>query len=587
MGRATTKDANQTRGGQAWLYAAGLVLITAVAYSRVGSFEFLHYDDTLYVTKNHHVLSGLNFANLHWAFTTFEVANWQPLTWVSHMADSSMFGQSPRGPHVVNVLIHIANTLLLFWVLRRMTKMGGRSAFVAALFAVHPLHVESVAWIAERKDVLSTFFGLLALCAYALYSEKRNAIRYGAVAAFFAMSLMAKAMWVTLPFVLLLIDYWPLNRFTRETVQVGDVRSRVRTAVLEKVPLLGLTIASAVVTVMAQSQSGAVATVEQSSLVFRVANAVDAYAQYLGMFAVPHGMAAFYPHPGASISLLKVAIEGLVLVAISMALVFVWKRRPSAIVGWCWYLGTLVPVIGIVQVGSQAYADRYTYLPTIGLSFALVWLISDGARRLKLAPSVLPVIAVLIAMACTALTWVQTGYWRDDEVLWRRALAVTENNYRAHANLAHALNRTKDAEDAREAVPHFVAAAELYPDNPRTFVGLGNALESLGRLEEAVEAHRKAIAIDENHANAYINLGALIARMGQYEEGVRHLERALELDPVNPEGHNNLGVVYAVGGDFIRAIRHFEEALRLRPGYSSAEGNLARAIQTQRAQSGR
>ncbi len=565
-----------------WLYAAGLAVITLAAYGRVWSFEFLHYDDTLYVTKNPFVLSGLSIGNIQWALTSLEVANWQPLTWISHMWDVSLFGQRSSGPHGVNLLIHLANTLLLFWVLRRMTGAEGRSAFVAALFAVHPLHVESVAWIAERKDVLSTFFGLWALCAYALYSEKRNPIRYAAVVLFFAMSLMAKAMWVTFPFVLLLIDYWPLKRFEAAPGKHDDLRSRISRAVLEKIPLLGLTIASSVVTVIAQSRGGAVASSEHTTLLYRLANAIDAYTQYLGMFLVPRGMAAFYPHPGTSISLPKVAVEAVVLLAISLVVLRMWKSRPYAFVGWAWYLGTLVPVVGILQVGSQAYADRYTYLPTIGLSFALVWLACDAARRLKVAQPVLTGLAVAIALVCAVLTWVQSGYWRNDETLWRHAVEVTDNNYRAYANLGHALRRTGTTEGAAEAIANYVKAVELFPNNPRTFVGLGMALEVLGRTNEAAEAYQKAIAIDETHANAFVNLGALSVKLGQNDEALRLLEHGLSLDPRNAEGHNNLGAIYAMRGDFPQAIRHFQEAVRLRPGYTNAEKNLARALQTQR-----
>jgi len=582
MESMVTNSEGQTHSATTWLYAVALAVVTLAAYGRVWSFEFLHYDDTLYVTKNPYVLSGLSVSNIRWAFTTFDVANWHPLTWISHMADISMFGQSPRGPHGVNLFLHLANTLLLFWVLRRMTKAEGRSAFVAALFAVHPLHVESVAWIAERKDVLSTFFGMLALSAYALYSEKRNPGWYCAVLAFFAMSLMAKAMWVTFPFLLLLIDYWPLNRFADRNGAKGETRAQIKRAVLEKIPLLGLTIGSSVVTVIAQSRSGAVASVDQSSLFFRVANAIDAYAQYLGMFLLPRGMAGFYPHPHASISLARVAVAAVVLTVITVAAIRVWKKQPHVFVGWFWYLGTLVPVIGILQVGSQAYADRYTYLPTVGVSFAIVWLICDGARRLKLAPAVLPTVGVLITVVAATLTWVQSGYWRTDEALWRRAVEVTDDNYRAYANLGHALKRTGGAPEATEAITNFVKAAELYPNNPRTFVGLGIALEKLNRLEEAEEAYLRAITIDEMHANAYVNLGALSVKRKDFERGIAMLQKGLSIEPMNPEGHNNMGAVYAMRGDFSQAITHFQEAIRLRPGYTNAENNLARAIQMQR-----
>ncbi len=584
MNATERKGDINTRNGAAWVYFIALAVVTLFAYGRVWSFEYLHYDDTLYVTKNPHVLSGLSFANIQWAFGTLDVANWQPLTWISHMADVSVFGQSSRGPHGVNLFIHIANTLLLFWVLRRLTKAEGQSAFVAALFAVHPLHVESVAWISERKDVLSTLFGMLALCAYALYSERRNPMRYAAVVLFFAMSLMSKSMWVTFPFVLLLIDYWPLNRFASQEGNANDLRKRALRAAVEKIPLLGLTIASSVITVIAQSRVGAVASGDHSPLIYRLANAIDAYAQYLGLFLFPRGMAAFYPHPGSSISLAIVAVEAVVLLAISLAVLRMWKSRPHAFVGWAWFVGTLIPVIGLVQVGSQAYADRYAYLPTVGLSIAIVWLACDVARNLKVAPVVLTGIAVLITLVSASLTWVQSGYWRDDETLWRHAIEVTDNNYRAYANLGHALKRSGDVEGATEAVSFFVKALELYPDNPRTYVGLGMALDTLGRTAEAAKAYRKAIDVDETHANAYVNLGVLTVKAGDIDNARQLLEHGLGLDPLNAEGHNNLGAIYASQGDFSRAKAHFQEAIRLRPAYTNAKNNLARAVQMEQSQ---
>jgi Flp pilus assembly protein TadD len=561
-----------------------LAAVTIAAYSSVGSFEFLHYDDPDYVTKNHMVLNGLSVEGIRWAATTNHFANWSPLTWISHMADTTFFGLGPKGPHLTNLVLHIFNTLLLFWVLRRMTGADGRSAFVAALFAVHPMHVESVAWIAERKDVLSTFFGMLALCAYAWYSKKRSILRYTAVFLLFACSLMAKSMWVTFPFLLLLLDYWPLGRFAPAKKGDPAFQANIQFAVIEKLPLLGLTIVTAVLTVWAQGSSGAVADTETFPMILRVMNAVDAYTQYVLLFFVPQGLAAFYPHPGPSISMLRVVIGGLFLVGVTVAGLSTWRSRPHVIVGWFLFLGTLVPVIGIVQVGSQAYADRYTYLPYVGLSIALVWLAGDAMRKLKFPAAATTTIAVAITLVAAALTKVQTEHWRNDEALWRHAVAVTENNYRAYANLGHALKREKTPEDSVEAISYYVKAAELYPNNPRTYVGLGDALEHLDRLNEAESAYRRAIAIDGNHPNAYINMGALYFKMKKFDDAVRVLEHGLRLDPLNAEGHNNLGSMYAMRGDFDRGITHFQQALRLRPGYTNAQSNLDRTLRIQRGE---
>lgn len=561
-----------------------LAAVTIAAYSSVGSFEFLHYDDPEYVTENHYVLNGLSISGIRWAATSNHFANWSPLTWISHMADTTFFGLGPKGPHITNLMLHIANTLLLFWVLRRMTGADGRSAFVAALFAVHPMHVESVAWIAERKDVLSTFFGMLALCGYAWYSEKRSVLRYAVVFVFFACSLMAKSMWVTFPFVLLLLDYWPLGRFALAKKSDPKLKARIQFAVVEKLPLLGLSIITAALTVWAQRSSGAVATVETFPIFLRLMNAVDAYTQYILLFFVPRGLTAFYPHPGPTLSMLRVAFGGLLLAGVTIAGLRVWRSHPHMIVGWFLYLGTLVPVIGIVQVGSQAYADRYTYLPYVGLSIALVWLAGDAIGKLKFPAAVTTIVAVAITLVAAALTKIQTEYWRDDEALWRHAIAHTENNYRAYANLGHTLKRKKTAEDSVEAISFYVKAVEFYPNNPRTFVGLGDVLGHLDRLDEAEAAYRNAIAIDPDYPNSYINLGALFYRMQKFDNAVRVLEHGLRLDPLNPEGHNNLGSMYSMRGDFALGIAHFQEALRLRPGYESAKSNLDRTIRIQRGE---
>jgi tetratricopeptide (TPR) repeat protein len=537
----------------------GLVALVALVYAPVRNHAFVNFDDTQYVSENAAVASGLSRSGVRWAFSTTHAGNWHPLTWLSHMLDVQLFGMDAGAHHVMNAALHAANSLLLFWLLQGLTGALGRSAFVAAVFAAHPLHVESVAWIAERKDVLSAFFGLLCLLAYHAYVRERGAARYALVVATFALALMAKPMPVTLPLLMLLLDWWPLAR-TRETP--------LRRLLLEKAPLLALSAASSVVTLWAQQQAGAVKGLEQLPLARRAANAVVAYVGYIGLTLWPSGLAPLYPYPPA----IPTATWSAALAVILLVSVFVLREargRPSQAVGWLWYLGMLVPVIGLVQVGSQPMADRYMYLPMVGL---LLMLASGVPERVP--PRALPVLAALAVAGCAIVARRQVGYWHDSVALWERTLAVTRDNARAHNNHAHAL--AKQGRVA-ESVPHYEEAVRLKPDFAEAHNNFGHALAEQRRAAEAIVHYREALRLLPGYYEAHNNLGVALLESGQPDEAIVHLEQALRLRPDVAQTHNNLGVAWLRRQRLTEAERSFALALRLSPDYADARRNLALA----------
>jgi len=472
-----------------------LSVATLAVFAQVVGFEFVDYDDNLYVTANPHVKGGLTLAGVRWAFTTFAAANWHPLTWISLMLDWSIGGPGPRVFHLTNLILHLANALLLFFVLDRMTGRRAPAAVTAALFAIHPLHVESVAWIAERKDVLSTLFMLLTLLAYAGFVERPGLVRRVAVVLLFALGLLAKPMLVTLPVLLLMLDAWPLRR-----------KEPWRHLVLEKAPLFALSIATGVMTLVAQRQGGTVGSLTLYPLRVRVANAVVATATYLGKAIWPTRLAPFYPHPGASLGAWTVAGSALVLAALTLWTIHVRRRRPYLLFGWAWYLVTLAPVAGIVQVGWQARADRYTYIPLIGIFLGVVWAVSD---RFADRPALLGSLASAALVTLGIGAFVQAGYWRDSETLFRRAIAVTDNNSVAHNNL-------------------------------------GTALLRRGLLPQAEEQFAEAVRIDPSFADAHSNLGVALGRQGEIDEAILEFRRALDLDPDHADARRNLGRAEAI-----------------------------------------
>ncbi len=542
------------------LAVCGLLLLTVVMlFCRTVNFGFVNFDDNLYVYDNPQVKSGLTAEGIVWAFTTNCARNWHPLTWLSHMLDCQFYGLESGGHHWTSVLLHAAAAILLFLVLWRMTGDLWPSAFVAALFAIHPLRVESVAWVAERKDVLSGLFFMLTLGAYVGYVHRPFSLfRYLTVVALFALGLMAKPMLVTLPLVLLLLDYWPLGRFAKPW-----------RLVVEKLPMLALSAAACVATRLAQSE--AVKSIEDISLTSRVENALVSYVSYLGNFFYPAGLAAFYPHPGDRLPLWQVAGALLLLVCISVGVLACRRRCPYLLVGWLWYLGMLVPVIGLVQVGHQAMADRYTYLPQIGLAMALVW----GANRAIVSwPHRAWLCGVASALAMAALmgcTWRQTSYWRDSETLWNHTLACTSRNALAHFNLGGALYKQGRV---AEAIVHFREVLAITPGQAVVHGDLGIALADQKKYDEAMAEYHKALQIKPDYVDVYNNLGVALYDQGRVAEAIAQYRKALDIDPRYARAHYNLGNALSADSQFDEAIAEYQQTLKIRSDYSAARDKL-------------
>jgi len=558
-----------------------LLSITLAIYWQVGNHAFLNYDDNVYVTNNPHVLGGLTGSGVIWAFTQTEKDNWFPLTWLSHMLDWQLFGAHPMGHHLVNLLLHAANTLLLFAALRRMTGAVWRPALVSALFALHPLHVESVAWVAERKDVLSTFFGFLTLLFYAGYAERPSRSRYVVTILAFALGLMAKPMLVTLPFLLLLLDYWPLDRLALSS---GDdsasknSRKKMRPSgrlpilqsVWEKAPFFALAAIVSLVTFIFQRKAGAVATTEAFPVGSRMANALVSYLHYIRQTVWPSDLSVLYPHPGTSLPMWQAAAAGFVVLGLSVLTVALRERRYVA-VGWFWYVGTLVPVIGLVQVGIQARADRYTYMPLIGLFIMIAWGIPDLVKTWAHAQTFLAILATTILAALTACTWTQLSYWTDSISLFTHALKVTTGNYTAHHDLANAL---ADRGSSEEAILHYTEALRIKPDYADAYDNWGTVLVGQGKFAEAVDRFRMALKLKPDFAEAHSNLGLAFHRQGQLQEAIAQYREAVRLNPQYAQAHNNLAAALAETGHPDEAIAHYTEAVHLRPEYFNARNNL-------------
>ncbi len=476
-----------------------LVAATVALYSRVNHFPFVNYDDGEYITNNIHVQTGLDWDTVRWAFTTYAAANWHPLTWLSHALDCQLFDLSPGGPHDVNLLLHVLNVLLLFLLLQRATGFTGRSFMVAALFALHPINVESVVWISERKNLLSMFFFLLALGAYRWYARKPRMGPYAVVAILFALGLMAKPQVITLPFVLLLWDYWPLGRLSFGKERFVPATSsatlfpekKLSWLVVEKLPLLALSLASALITMTAQSTGGATSAFDLS---VRLENALVSYARYLIKAVWPSHLALFYPHPGASLKSWQVYGALLLLLAIS-ALCVERIRRRYLLVGWLWFLGTMVPMIGLMQVGTQAMADRYAYLSFVGLFIMTCWGVTDWIEEKHFPAAILPAVSVAALIALSAVAYRQVGYWQDNVTLWSHALQVTDRNWLAENNLGRALQVQGRAD---EAIPHFFKAAEIYPADPISNMNIGAYEQQHGDWSAAIEQYKKVVSITRN-----------------------------------------------------------------------------------------
>ena len=565
--------ARQPLGWQMPLICLGLIAAVSAAYSRVTHNGFLGYDDAGYITDNAHVKAGLKWATVGWAFITNTESNWHPLTWLSHALDCQLFGLNPAGHHWMSVLIHAVNAVLLFLVLRFATGFRWRSLMVAALFALHPMNVESVAWAAERKNVLSMLFFLLTLYAYVWYTREPSRKRYAAVAGMFALALMAKPQVITLPFLLLLLDYWPLGRASFASSQSSVLgRSPDPTApvprsfsflLLEKVPLLLLSAASAVVTM--KSQVGAVHEGSHySSPLLRLETAAVSYMRYMGKAVWPTKLVAMYPHLNR---LYPVWEFGLAVLLLSLITILVLRAREQRYlaVGWFWFLGSLVPMIGLVQVGDQEMADRYAYIPFIGLFVMAVWLVSDWAQARRISARWQAAPAVLCLLALSVLTYRQVSYWHDTESFWRRTIALTQDNFVAESGLAGYLRGEGKLE---EAVQHYNAAVAIRPDDLPVVLNLGVYEYEKGNLAVAIDRYQFVAAHSGNPdllAKANANLGLAYQRMGQPEKAKGYFEKSIEISPRQPSVLLKLGAMAQTGGNVHEAIQLYTRSLKLQP----------------------
>lgn len=554
-----------------WISLA-LIAINLFVYASVRHYEFVAWDDPQYITENPQVSSGLTWANVEWAFTTGHHANWHPMTWLSHMLDVQLYGMDAGMHHVTNVVFHLANTLLLFGLLHLMTGRLGRSAFVAGLFAVHPLHVESVAWVAERKDVLSTLFFLLMLWAYVEYVRNPQRNRYLLVVVLLALGLMSKPMLVTAPFVLLLLDVWPLQR-----VSLGGGSGLIREQepvwqlVREKLPLIALSIVSSIVTVLVQQQGGALQGFETFPWSLRVGNALVSYLAYIVKMLWPDPLVAFYPFP-RSVPVVWLMGAILILVATSAIVLRLIPRHPYLAVGWFWYLGTLIPVIGLVQVGDQAMADRYTYIPLIGLFLMVAWGVPELLPHLEFRNIALSAAGVLVLLGCVTVARGQARSWENTVALWEHALQGSPNNYNAHTHLAVALAGQGRID---EALAHLSEAVRLEPDNAEAHNNLGAVLIRSGRIDEAVTQLSEAVHIQPAYADAHNNLGMAFARQDSLDKAIQEFQAALRINPGQASWRYNLAVTLRKKGDTRGAAREFESALNLDPTLQGARQALS------------
>ncbi|MCL4216741.1 MAG: tetratricopeptide repeat protein [Candidatus Hydrogenedentes bacterium] len=564
---ANHHDARTTR--RCVMLSVALFMVTVLAYLPALRADFVTYDDGLYVTENEHVQQGLTVDSVVWAFTNGKSGSWQPLTWLSHMLDYEVFGDAARGHHLSNVLLHGAASVLIFLALLRMTRDAAPSLFVAAVFALHPLHVESVAWVSERKDVLSAFFAMLTILAYARYARTSSRGPYVLSLVWLSLGLMAKPMLVTVPGVLLLLDYWPLKRCREPVVRTG---ARL---FLEKLPHFGLAFAFALVTLWMQRDVSAMSSLEALPLDLRIRNAVYSYAAYAGKTFWPVHLAAYYPHPRESLTWLTVGFAGTLLLAVTAVVLLLRKRAAYLPVGWFWYLGMLVPVIGIIQAGTQGMADRYMYLPMVGLTIMVAWGVAELASKVAAPPWAPRVAGVAVAAALACCTGVQAGYWRDSETLFRRALAVTENNEVAERALATVLiDGGRDA----EALPHLLRAIELDPGFAENHYHLGIIRQREGDHAAAIIAFNRAIELDPGYSQAYNNLGVTLMNLGRYSEAERAIAKAVETDSANREAVENYAGVLVAVGNYTEAESRLRPLLEESPDDAVLHTNLAAAL---------
>jgi protein O-mannosyl-transferase len=601
---------------QDWLRRPGficlfLALMTLAVYLPTAWNDFVNYDDSDYVTENVHVKSGLTWATVVWAFKTGHASNWHPLTWLSHALDCQVLGTHAGAMHLVSAGFHAVNAVLLFLVLRALTGALWRSAFVAGLFALHPLHVESVAWVSERKDVLSGLFFLLTIWAYGRHAGRSVISNQSSVISkdrttdhasrftfhvslfyllsllFFALGLMSKPMLVTTPFVLLLLDYWPLKRMQNAECGMQNAPAQGPVSfiihhssflILEKLPFFALSVASSVITFRVQRAGGAVSTA--LTLWERVANAVVSYGRYIRKTFWPDDLSVLYPHPGHW-PIWQVLVCTAVLVGVSALVAVSWRRRPYLVTGWLWFFGTMVPVIGLVQVGIQSMADRYTYVPLIGLFVMVVWGIGDlvaervaqhwGAKAMAIG-------ATVALAVCAAFSVRQVLFWKDSEALFKRAVQVTRNNYLAYNNLGfYYSGKGRKA----EAIEQYRRSLEINPSYEDALNNMGYALAGEKKFDEAIQMYQAALRVRPNHAEVHNNLGNALSEIGQTDQAIQHYLISLQQNPEHADAHNNLGIALAMKGKLDEAIPHFRAAIRYKPNDAGAHSNLGNALAVQ------
>jgi len=570
-----------------------LVAVSLAVFGQTIRYQFVNFDDDSYVYNIPAIQSGLTVKGIAAAFINQHAHNWHPLTTISHMLDCQLYGLNAGGHHATNVVLHIIAVLLLFWVLQQMTGATWRSALVAALFAVHPLHVESVAWVSERKDILSAVFFFLMLHAYSRYARTPSVMRYLAVVVLFAAGLMSKPMLVSAPIILLLLDYWPLRRFEQPSLmgktkasETDKQRRKIRRLYLEKIPLFVLSAAACILTFVLQKRTAG--AIPPLPFLWRIQNAFVSYVIYVWKTLWPARLAVFYPHPNDTLALWDVIFAILLLLAITAAVIVFRKQRPYLLTGWFWYLIMLIPVIGIIQVGEQGHADRYTYLPHVGLFVAVVWFSIDVAtvRGSKPQVAVTTAAAVLVILALAWVAFIQTSYWRNSEALWMHALAVTSDNDVAHNNLGYLCN---DRGELDNAISHFESAARIrsgkrdpHYDLGSAFVqmNLGDALARKGRSDDAMVHYDEAIRLQPDYADAYYNRGTVLFAKGRIDEAITDLTKALEMHPNDADAHTSLGNALLQKGSLREAIAQYVTALALAPEDPHSRNNLAWVLAT-------
>ena len=575
------------RGGNRFLspnFVLGslLVVLTLAVYGQVCRFDFIVLDDPSYVKLNRYVLDGLRLSSLKWAILQFNDANWIPLTWLSLMLDATIYGRWPDGYHITNVALHVTNVLLVFVVFSRMTRSVSRSAFVAALFAIHPLHAESVAWVTERKDVLCTLFGLLSLGAYVRYAGQPRRGPYVAAFCFLLLSLLAKQTYVTLPCVFLLLDYWPLRRFgaaadgtaDAEIVEDPGRRTSFRRLVAEKIPFLVMAGAFSAIAVVAQSRGG-IRSLDAVPFRARVLNAIDAYGWYPWKGLVPLDLAVFYPHPIRSLRPVDVLIPAAFLVIATGVALFYVRRRPYLIVGWLWYLGTLFPLIGLIQIGKQRVADRYAYLPLLGLYLAVAWLVPSLVPSVRLRRWMLPTAAVAAIAVYATLGFRQVSLWGDDVKLFQHALDVTENNAMSRCSLGCAQLASGNI---KGAIANIEDSLRLDPDDALAHDDLGSAYQTEKRLEDAAREYRKSIELNENVASPHEGLGTVLSEWHQFAEARKEFNRALEIEPRAPVTYYNLARLCEDLHEYDQSLAYARGGLEIDPKNVECQREMAHVL---------